>query len=52
MIRKTVKVLRRKRAIWGGGVASFEERIEDVRYETWWFLFIPVFSAELIINSN
>lgn len=49
LIRKTDRYFRRKSLIWETGI---DEVIEYVRRESWWFLFLPIFIKDTIIEKQ
>lgn len=49
MFRKTVNEYRRIAKSWRDGSETHTER---VRRETWWFLFLPLYSREWIVASG
>ncbi len=52
MIRKTATIKRRNVKTWRGDSFKGVNHVEDFLRETWWFLFVPVYSRETIIKSN
>ena len=51
MIRKTVRQYRRKMPTWDGGHDD-AKHTEVVYRTTWWLLFIPIWSSEIIQKTN
>lgn len=49
MIRKTVKMHKRFAKSWDTGKERHSER---VMVETWWFLFIPLYSRQIIVTTT
>lgn len=52
MIRKTLKEYKRLAKNWDGPNLLNDTHSERVIKETWWFLFIPIYSREIIVSSN
>lgn len=50
MIRKTVKEHKRFVKSWND--RNKDKHIERVIIETWWFLFIPLYSRQTILATN
>lgn len=52
MVTKTEKIYKRRSREWGRGYAIDSTRVERVKRETWWLLFVPVYSRVTIISTN
>jgi len=52
MIRMTIKNYKRRAKSWEDGDSHSDMHIEVVFVETWWFLFIPIYSRQILHKSN
>jgi hypothetical protein len=51
LIRKTMKRQKRRSETWPRRYYTEETHVEVVRVETWWLLFLPVYSKTFIETS-
>lgn len=49
MIKKTIKIYRRRVPTYNSDAFKHDETVEKTTY---WFLFIPIYSAERVINAR
>ena len=52
MIRKTDKYFKRYARAWERGNIRADEVLEVVRRETWWILWLPVYSRDSVVTKQ
>lgn len=52
VIRKTAKAFYRHASNYGRGYVSDTKHVEQILRETWWFLFVPLYTRDTITNTN